>query len=265
VPGSSFTDLREKLLAAGSWSGEIQHRTKDGRVLTVEAQLDLETVDGRRLVLESTRDITQRKILEARQQLLLGELTHRVKNTLAVVQSIAHQTLKTSPSPEDFVERFSGRLAAMASSHRLLVQSDWQGADLEALAQIQLEAYADGADRVSVEGPKVILTADLATPFGLVLHELATNAAKYGSLSGRSGKVRIVWSKIIRNGTNYLSVVWQEVGGPRVKEPINQGLGSNLIDKGIPGGVARREFRPQGLVCTIELPLPEEQRHGELA
>jgi len=185
---------------------------------------------------------------------------------LAVVQSIAHQTLRSSPSPEDFVERFSGRLSAMASSHRLLVQSDWQGADLEALARIQLEAYTgEGAGRLSIEGPKIILTADLATPFGLVLHELATNAAKYGSLSGRSGKVRIVWSKIVRNGTNHLSVVWEEIGGPRVKEPTNQGLGSNLIDKGIPGGVARREFRPQGLVCTIDLPLPEEQRHGELA
>jgi two-component system, chemotaxis family, CheB/CheR fusion protein len=266
VPGASFADLRTKLLAAGSWSGEIQHRTKDGRVLTVEAQLDLETVDGRRLVLESTRDITQRKTLQTRQQLLLGELTHRVKNSLAVVQSIAHQTFRVSPSPEEFVERFGGRLSAMASSHGLLVQSEWQGADLEALARVQLEAYAgDGAERVSIEGPKVVLPADLATPFGLVLHELATNAAKYGSLSRRNGKVRIAWRAIARNGQNHLSVVWQETGGPRVKEPTSQGLGRNLIDKGIPGGIVRSEFRAQGLVCTIELPLPEERRHGEPA
>jgi two-component system, chemotaxis family, CheB/CheR fusion protein len=266
VPGSSFAELRKKLLVDGSWSGEIQHRAKDGRVLTVEAQLDLETVDGRRLVLESTRDITQRKTLQARQQLLLGELTHRVKNTLAVVQSIAHQTLRNSPSPEEFVERFSGRLSAMASSHGMLVQSDWQGADLEALARLQLEAYAgEGADRVNIEGPRIILPADLATPFGLVLHELATNAAKYGSLSRRNGKVRITWRQMARNGENYLSVVWEEVGGPRVKQPTSQGLGSNLIDKGIPGGTARREFRAQGLVCTIELPMPEGKKHGELA
>jgi two-component system CheB/CheR fusion protein len=266
VPGSSFAELKDKLVAAGSWSGELQHRTKDGRMLIVEAQLDLETVDGRQLVLESTRDITQRKKLQARQQLLLGELTHRVKNTLAVVQSIAHQTLRNSPSPEDFVERFGGRLSAMASSHSLLVQSDWQGADLEALAQVQLDAYTgERADRVSIEGPKIVLPADLATPMGLVLHELATNAAKYGSLSRRSGKVQIAWRKIARNGENYLSVVWEEVGGPRVKQPSSQGLGSNLIDKGIPGGIARREFRPQGLVCTIEMPLPKEQEHGEFA
>jgi two-component system CheB/CheR fusion protein len=265
VPGSSFAELKTQLLAAGSWSGELQHRAKDGRLLTVEAQLDLETVDGRRLVLESTRDITQRKKLQARQQLLLGELTHRVKNTLAVVQSIAHQTLRSSPSPEEFVERFGGRLSAMASSHGLLVQSDWQGADLEALAQVQLEAYTgEGIDRVSVEGPKISLPADLATPFGLVLHELATNAAKYGSLSRRNGKVRIAWKQIARNGANHLSVVWEEVGGPRVKEPTHQGLGRNLIDKGIPGAIVRSEFRPQGLVCTIELSLREAQ-DGELA
>jgi len=265
VPGSSFAALKEKLVTAGSWSGELQHRTKNGRVLTVEAQLDLETVDGRRLVLESTRDITQRKVLQARQQLLLGELTHRVKNTLAVVQSIAHQTLRSSPSPEEFVERFGGRLSAMASSHGLLVQSDWQGADLEALTRVQLEAYAgDGADRVNIEGPRVVLPADLATPFGLVLHELAANASKYGSLSRRNGKVHMAWRQIARNGQNHLSVVWEETGGPRVKQPENHGLGSDLIEKGIPGAVVRREFRPQGFVCTIELPLPEEQ-HGELA
>jgi two-component system, chemotaxis family, CheB/CheR fusion protein len=266
VPGSSFAELRDKLLAAGSWSGEVQHRTKDGRVLTVEAQLDLETVDGRRLVLESTRDITQRKILQERQQLLLGELTHRVKNTLAVVQSIAHQTLRASPSPEEFVQRFGGRLSAMARSHGLLVQSDWQGADLDALTRLQLEAYAgDGADRLNVEGPKVVLPANLATPFGLVLHELATNAAKYGSLSRRNGKVHITWTLTARNGQNYLSVVWEEIGGPRVKQPTSQGFGSNLINKGIPDGVVRREFRAQGLVCILELPLREEPEHGERA
>jgi two-component system CheB/CheR fusion protein len=266
VAGSSFAGLRERLLASDSWSGEVQHRAKDGRALTVEAQLDLRTVDGRRLVLESGRDTTHRKLLQARQQLLLGELTHRVKNTLAVVQSIAHQTLKNSPSPEQFVERFGGRLSAMASSHGLLVQSEWRGADLEALARLQLEPYAgENANRVSIEGPKIVLPADLATPFGLVLHELATNAAKYGSLSRPNGKVHITWGQAVRNGENHLNVVWKEIGGPRIKQPTHQGLGSNLIDNGIPGGVARREFRAQGLVCTIELPLPEEQHHGELA
>jgi two-component system CheB/CheR fusion protein len=235
-------------------------------MVTVEAQLGLETMDGRRLVLESTRDITQRKIFQARQQLLLGELTHRVKNTLAVVQSIAHQTLRTSPSPEQFVERFGGRLSAMASSHGLLVQSEWRGADLDALARLQLKPYAgEDANRVSIEGPKIVLPADLATPFGLVLHELATNAVKYGSLSRPNGKVHITWAQAVRNGENYLNVVWEEKGGPPVKQPTHQGLGSSLIENGIPGGVTRREFRAQGLVCTIELPLPEEQHHGELA
>jgi two-component system, chemotaxis family, CheB/CheR fusion protein len=122
VPGSSLQEMNAQLLAEGHWSGEALQRAKDGRTLIVEARLDLENVDGRRLVLESTRDVTQRKALQDRQQLLLAELTHRVKNTLAVVQSIAHQTEINSHSPEEFVERFTGRLAALAAAHGLLVQ-----------------------------------------------------------------------------------------------------------------------------------------------
>ncbi len=134
--------------------------------------------------MESTRDITERKLWEQRQQLLLGELAHRVKNTLSVVQSIAHQTLRSSASADDFIERFGGRLLALGTAHSLLVQSDWHGADLGALARIQLEPYiSDNPDRLRIEGEPVLLPADLATPFSLVLHELATNTSKYGWLA----------------------------------------------------------------------------------
>ena len=139
--------------------------------------------------------------MEERQQLLLGELTHRVKNTLTVVQAIAHQTQRHSPSPEDFIERFDGRLAALAGAHSLLVGSKWRGADLAAIAHSQLDAYrsADNPDRMRIEGEPVTLPADLATPFGLVLHELATNAAKHGALSRPGGAVTLRWSR--RTGT----------------------------------------------------------------
>ena len=167
-------------MATGTVSCGSAPRT--GGSLIVEAHLDLEVVEGRRLVLESVRDVTQRRALQQRQQLLLGELTHRVKNTLAVVQAIAHQTEVTSGSPAQFVERFSGRLVALANAHGLLVQSDWQGADLAALTRVQLQPYAsDGRTAPAHRGPAVSLPAELATPFGLVLHELATNAAKYGA------------------------------------------------------------------------------------
>jgi two-component system, chemotaxis family, CheB/CheR fusion protein len=259
VPGSSFAELRARLLADGSFNGEVRHRTKDGRELTIETLIVLETMDGKRLALESTRDITERRQWEKRQQLLVGELAHRVRNTLAVVQAIAHQSLRTSRSSEDFVQGFDGRLSALASAHSLLVRTDWQGADLATLVESQLEAYAD---RLRMEGEPVLLPPNLATPFGLILHELATNAAKHGSLSRRGGAVDLTWNVDTGNNARILSVEWREHGGPPVKEPTTRGLGSALIQNGIPSATVKREFNPAGLVCSIELPLPNPGEIG---
>lgn len=265
VPGSSLQEKRAQLVAEGHWDGELRQRAKDGRTLIIEAHLDLEVVDGRRLVLESARDVTQRRALQQRQQLLLGELTHRVKNTLAVVQAIAHQTQVTSASPAEFVERFSGRLVALANSHGLLVQSDWQGADLAALTRVQLQPYAsDAARRLHVEGPAVSLSAELATPFGLVLHELATNAAKYGALSLPSGEVGVSWELSGRDGHRVLRLLWRETGSAKPESPT-AGLGSQLIEHAIPGATVRRQYHEDGLACTIELPLPTERDDAKLS
>ncbi len=261
VPNSSLEELKATLLTAGHWAGELSQCAKDGRTLIVEARIDLENVDGRRLVLESARDVTQRQALQARQLLLLGELTHRVKNTLAVVQSIAHQTEISSPSPREFVERFTGRLAALANAHNLLVKSEWQGADLAALTRVQLQPYAtDGANRTRIEGPAIVLPSELATPFGLVLHELATNAAKYGALADPSGKVSVTWDLPRKNGRNEVRLVWRETGGPPPAASSASGLGSQLIEHVIPGAIVQREFPQTGLVCTIELELPDEDK-----
>lgn len=258
VPGSSFEELKAALLRDGYWSGELQQKAKDGRVVTVESRIHLEQVDGRRLVLESTRDIGERKLWEQRQDLLLRELTHRVKNTLAIVQSIANQTLRNTRSREQFVERFSGRLAALSAAHGILVQSDWKGADLEALARAQLEPYAsDNSERLHIEGPAMLLAPDIATPFGLVLHELAANAAKYGALSVDAGKVDLHWRMDGGAGERQLTVVWQESNGPRPKRITKAGFGSTLIDNSIPNATVRREFASEGLTCTIVLPLPQ--------
>lgn len=263
VPGSSFAELRAKLLAQGSYSGRVKHRSKDGKELAIETRIVLDTVGGRRLALESTRDVTERMEWEKRQQLLLGELAHRVRNTLAVVQAIAHQSLRTSGSAEQFVERFDGRLSALASAHTLLVNSDWQGADLASLARSQLEVYvSDDPPRVRFAGDPVMLHAELATPFGLVLHELATNAAKHGSLSRREGTVNLSWTLNSRNHPQTLKVVWQEQGGPRVTEPKANGFGSTLIDNVVPGATVVRDYNPAGLICTIELPLRDPREDG---
>jgi two-component system CheB/CheR fusion protein len=258
VPGSSFEELRTKLLKDGTWNGELKHKTKAGREITVESRIVLEVIDGRRLALESTRDITDRKLWEQRQQLLLGELTHRVKNTLSVVQAIAHYTLRSSASSEDFVEKFDGRLAALASAHSLLVDSNWKGADLGELARHQLAAYTPkNPGRLQMEGEAVSLPADLATPFGLVLHELATNASKYGSLSASNGLVRLSWTRSPRNNGSLLRIVWQELNGPPTTAPNGRGFGSILISRGIPNATVTREFKPEGLLCTIDLPLTD--------
>jgi two-component system CheB/CheR fusion protein len=180
------------------------------------------------------------------------------------VQAIAHQTQRYSRSPEDFIARFDGRLQALSSAHGLLLGSSWTGADVAAIAHSQLDAYraAENPDRMRIEGEPVTLPADLATPFGLVLHELATNAAKHGSLSRPGGGVALRWSVTTANDQPTLRVVWTESGGPPVQPPKTSGFGGVLIENGLPHAVVRREFRPDGLVCTIEISLREGEENG---
>ena len=256
VPGSSFEEVTKRLREEGHWIGELTHRAKDGRILTVEAQLQLESFDGRSLVLESTRDVTDRKAWDKHQQMLLSELTHRVKNTLAVVQAIAHQTMRTHPDPEDFVTRFDSRLAALGSAHSLLSQSNWKGADLAALARQLLVPYtSESSPRYWLEGEPVVLPVDLAPPFGLVLHELATNSVKHGSLSASGGTILLKWSVSPENDRRILEFVWEERGGPPVRKPAKQSFGSALIENAIPDATVVREFNRNGLICTIKVPV----------
>lgn len=256
VPDSSFEALVQTLAESGRWSGELIQTTRDGRQVTVEAELELNTVGSRRLVLESTRDITERKTFERRQALMVAELSHRVKNTLAVVQSVAAQTIRRAGSPEEFMERFEGRLLALAAAHRLLIDP-WLGADLEALARDQMGGQGEERAR-TVNGPSISLAPDIAVPLGLVLHELGTNAVKYGAWSVEGGSVDLNWTLVQRQDRRALRLVWTENGGPAVKEPERSGFGSVLISRGVPNARARSEFKPEGLVCTIDIPLPEE-------
>jgi two-component system, chemotaxis family, CheB/CheR fusion protein len=144
------------------------------------------------------------------------------------------------------------------TAHTLLVQSEWKGADLRELARQQLGAHAtDNPDRVRIAGEPILLPPDLATPFGLVLHELATNAAKHGALSTNAGRVTANWTNGERNNQRYLKFDWKEEGGPAVQQPGAQGFGSTLIDTAIPGAQVKREFLANGFACTIEVPLAE--------
>jgi len=256
VPGSSFEQLKSTLHERGIWRGELIQRTRDGRELTVDSRLELVAVEGHRLVFESARDITERKQWEQQQRLLLRELNHRVKNTLAVVQAIAHQTLRSAKSNKEFVQSFEGRIAAMGSAHDLLARTDWKGADLASLAREQLKPYiSGGSSRVQIEGPPVLLPPSLASPFGFVIYELATNAAKYGAWSAPTGRVSLNWSLLPGDQTPSLRFVWEESGGPPVKAPTGKGFGSVLVEQVIPQARVKRDFKPTGVVCTIDVPL----------
>jgi two-component system, chemotaxis family, CheB/CheR fusion protein len=263
VVGASLEELRQSLLEHGNWTGQLVHRTKDGRALTVESQIELVPMGEHRLVLESTRDVTDQKKWEQRTQLLVNELSHRVSNSLAVVQSLARQTLRTTDGSGDFVALFEGRLGALARAHSLLVEARWEATDFETLARSQLDAYvSDDPARLRFQGDPIALSPDFATPFGLVLHELATNAAKYGAFSNTTGHVALSWS--VRDETRgpLFRVVWQEVGGPTVSRPTRTGFGGSLIERGLPGATVRRDFVPEGLLCIIELELPKDRDNG---
>jgi two-component sensor histidine kinase len=186
--------------------------------------------------------------------LLLNELSHRVSNTLAVAQSMARQTLRTAGTGGDFVALFEGRLDALARAHNLLVEARWEGTEFSDLARSQLAPYiSDDPQRLRFQGDPISLPPDLATPFGLVLHELATNAAKYGAFSIGTGRVLLSWTLEQENGNQFFKLTWQESGGPPVTMPDRTGFGGTLIERSLPGATVHREFAPDGVNCTISL------------
>jgi PAS domain S-box-containing protein len=202
------------------------------------------------------RDITRRKTFEAQQDLLLRELGHRVKNTLTTVQSIAQQTLRYAPSPEVFWDRFEDRLLALAKTHDLLTQENWERASLLSLLKQELSPYGKG--RHSLKSREdVHLAPRAAVALGMALHELTTNAAKHGALSQASGKVTLTWS--VDEPRRRLRLQWRESGGPTIlAPPSRRGFGSRLLDRGIAaelGGTVRMTFAPSGLEAQIEIPL----------
>jgi two-component sensor histidine kinase/CheY-like chemotaxis protein len=206
------------------------------------------------------RDITDRKRAENTQRLLLDELSHRIKNTLATVQAIATQTLRRATSPSDFVQSFNGRIKALASAHSLLMGSSFQSAEITDIVREQLLLGGEQDARISWSGPAITLDAQAALHFALVLHELGTNARKHGALSAPMGRVAVRWQVHSNNGRS-LQLNWREVGGPPVVAPTAQGFGSVLIEQSLRahGGEVAITYAEDGVTCQINLPLPELQ------
>jgi two-component sensor histidine kinase len=205
-------------------------------------------------------DITDRRLHEEQQQLLVSELNHRVKNTLATVLSIANQTLSKTDGSGDFVERFQGRVLALAEAHTLLSSTNWAGAEFGQLIRIVLAADEEG-ERVSLSGPVVLLPAQTALSLSLVLYELSTNARKYGALASASGRLSVSWTIANRAPAAYLEMDWRESGGPAVQVPERRGFGRGLIENSLQGvgGKSMLRFDPAGVRCRIEVPLPRAQ------
>jgi PAS domain S-box-containing protein len=247
-PGEELRIARE----AGRFEGEGWRVRKDGTAFLAHIALTpLYGQDGQlRGYTEVTRDITELKRAEEHQRLLMAELDHRVRNTLAAVQSMARQTLGKGQR----VNAFLGRLAGFAHTHTLLAQGRWRGAGLRSLAGAALEAYSG---RVHLDGPDVLLQPRATQTLGMVLHELATNAAKYGAWSMPEGRVTVCW-RVRAGHPPHLVLIWAEEGGPPVKPPRRRGFGTRLVGWSLAhelDGSAKLEFRLEGLRCAIELPL----------
>lgn len=233
---------------------------KDGRridlSITVSPMLDAQgNIIGASKV---ARDISDRKRAQEVQRLLIDELNHRIKNTLATVQAIAQQTLRRAPDPQSFVQSFNGRIQAMARAHGLLTGNSFQSAEMSEIAREQLAIEGWDRSRIHWSGPIVRLEAQPALHLSLVLHELGTNARKHGALSTEQGRVNIRWA-IEPGDTPTLRLVWEESGGPLVTPPVKRGFGSALIEQSLlaHGSVVDIVYAPAGLRCELSLPLPQ--------
>lgn len=210
-------------------------------------------------------DITDRKSWESRQRLLMRELNHRSKNLLAVIQAVARQTVAHVSSIDDFLDRFGARLDALARSHDLLVEGSWRGVAFAELVRSQLGHYLqDQGRRFILEGEDITLSPEAAQTLGLALHELATNAAKYGALSSSDGRVTVRWGE---DGERF-HLAWSEEGGPPVTRPKRRGFGTVVIERNVARTLeadVALTFEPSGMVCRIDAPLanvlpcPEEE------
>jgi PAS domain S-box-containing protein len=216
------------------------------------------SVDGNDRVIRVsgvTIDITERKRAEQRQSLLSREVDHRGKNALALVQSIVRLT--RAESIRDYSKAVEGRIAALARVHTILSLSSWESAELSGLVAEELAPFATREARISAVGPKVRLTPATAQTLALALHELATNAAKYGALSSLHGRVNLTWQQ----AADQLELEWQEDGGPVVQVPAARGFGTRSVIASIEsqlGGRAQFDWRPAGLCCRLSVPLNEQ-------
>jgi two-component sensor histidine kinase len=214
---------------------------------------------ARRRQRETESHIEERQMTQERQTLLIRELHHRVKNTLSTVQAVLGATARSSRSVEEFTHAFSERVQSLAKTHNLLTEDYWQSASLERMLRNELDPYSDGsAHRVLINGPEVELSADCAVPLSMAIHELTTNAVKYGALSASGGRIAVEWDVDEGEEEPRLNFCWREMGGPPTGKPARTGFGSVLLTRVIPVQCSAKtdlDYREEGLRFKMHMPI----------
>ena len=235
------------------WKETIRGRCLQWKTSDIDAAYDLR-VSLLHVVLRRIEAVAfERKRVADRDQLLMAELDHRVKNTIANIQALVRQTSRSADSVTGFVTGLEGRIRSMAKAHSLLSQSRWESVSLTRLIYEELDPYKHGGTRLDVSGIDLLLTPKSALSMSLAIHELATNAVKYGALSQPGGSVSVDWEE----SESGLDLTWTEAGGPPVSSPTRMGFGTTLIEKALgmeTGGTSKIEYLPKGIVCKVFLP-----------
>ena len=236
---------------------EVEHQRKDGSIFVAELAVTEWRAGGKRHFTGIIRDITERKRYEEQIRLLMSEVNHRAKNMLALVNAVARRTI--AATPDDFIERFGERIQSLAASQDLLVKNEWKGASLHELVSSQLAHFSDLiGTRIELRGPPLVISANAAQPIGIALHELATNAGKYGALSTDRGSVDICWgTRRAETGERTFFASWREQGGPPVTAPAKQGFGSmvlsSIVRQSLDGHV-ELDFAEPGVTWKLTCP-----------
>lgn len=283
VPVSAMSATRQVSVAGGTWTIVYEAGPRFGPSaahqlawvfafggLLATGLVAIATWRQGKARMAAERELSARTAIEARQKLLLDELNHRVKNTLATVQSIAAQSLRQTGDVESVRRNFEDRLIALSHAHNLLTRDAWRGANLAELAEIELRPYAgaDGA-RIEIVGPAAWLSPNTAVAMSMALHELTTNAVKYGALSNAEGHAALEWTLTpVSADQERLTLVWEEHGGPPVTPPKRRGFGSRLIVGGLAhqlDGEVDLSFRPQGVRCVITFLAPSQVANEMMA
>ncbi|WP_373235579.1 sensor histidine kinase [Cohaesibacter celericrescens] len=251
-------EIQTALLSDEDFFTEFQ--LQNGTYILIIGHVFERSDDGEPLhVLGVAIDLSESKKSEAKTRLLLREVNHRAKNMLAILQSLAGQTMRHTQSAQEFTRAFSGRLQALAASHTLLSDQEWDDTDVYALLKIQLLPYTqDYSNQVEINGPAVLVNADVAVALGLVFHELATNALRFGALSKRDGKVKVFIEQKVTEKGNWLNLLWRETGGVGITRPATEGFGSLLIRSSLNKIVGSRvhiDYASQGIAVDISIPL----------